>query len=272
MAENKTVLAIGCHPDDVEFMMAGTLSLLKKRGWDVHILTVANGSCGTAEYDTDTIVKMRRNEAERAADVMGATYHPGLAPDLEVLYTMPLLRKVTAVVRKVEPRIVLTHPPSDYMEDHQNACRLAVSACFSRGMMNWFTDPPVDPTSQDITVYHANPHSNRDVMRRRVAPEMFVDIGSEVEIKEDMLRCHESQKNWLDVSQGMDSYLITMREICAEIAGMSGVDGLEYAEGFRRHLHLGFCGPDDDPLADALGDRVTINEKYRQWLKNEELL
>ena len=272
MAEDKVALAIGCHPDDVEFMMAGTLSLLSKRGWAVHILTVANGSCGTAEYDTETIVKMRRQEAEKAAQVIDATYHPGLVPDIEVMYDIPLLRKVTAIVRQAQPRIVLTHPTIDYMEDHQNTARLAVSACFCRGMRNWISDPELAPTGQDVTVYHANPHSNRDAVRRRVVPELYVNIAAEIETKEDMLRCHASQKNWLDVSQGMDSYLITMRNICAEIAKMSNADGWEYAEGFRRHSHLGFSAEDRDPLAEELGDLVTVNEKYREWLESPELL
>ncbi|HRU06937.1 MAG TPA: PIG-L family deacetylase [Candidatus Brocadiia bacterium] len=272
MAENKTVLAIGCHPDDVEFMMAGTLSLLAKRGWRVHILTVANGSCGTAQYDTETIVRMRREESERAAKVLGATYHPGLVPDLEVFYDAPTLRKVSAVVRDVKPAIVLTHPTTDYMEDHQNTGRLAVTACFSRGMKNWFTDPPLPTTSQDVMVYHANPHSNRDGMRRLVVPELYINITSEVEVKEDMLRCHESQKHWLDVSQGMDSYLHTMREICADIAKMSGRKGWKYAEGFRRHSHLGFSAAESDPLAEALKGCVKVNKKYRKALENDALL
>jgi len=197
--------------------------------------------------------------------VMDATYHPGLVPDIEVMYDLPTLAKVTAVVREVQPRIVLTHPPADYMEDHQNTCRLVVSACFCRGMRNWPSDPVQPLMAGDVTVYHANPHSNRDAMRRLVVPELYVDISSEVEVKEDMLRAHESQKNWLDVSQGMDSYLITMRDICADIAKMSGIEGCEYAEGFRRHSHLGF-GEDRDVLAEALADVVRVNPDYEQYL------
>ena len=45
-----------------------------------------------------------------------------------------------------------------------------------------------------------------------------------------------------------------MKELCEEVAGMSGCADFRYAEGFRRHLHLGFCDPDDDPLYDALGE------------------
>jgi len=266
MPEDKIALAVGAHPDDVEFMMAGTLSLLKKKGWEIHILTVGNGSCGTAEYDAETIVRMRRQEAINAAVVIGATYHPGLVPDIEILYDLPTLRKVTAIVRKIAPNLVFTHPPSDYMEDHQNTCRLVVSACFCRGMRNWVSDPEIPPTAQDVYLYHANPHSNRDALRRIVIPEIYIDVTSEVETKADMLRCHESQKNWLDVSQGMDSYLITMKDICAQLAQMSGREGCEYAEGFRRHSHLGFSGADRDRLAEELSDYVTVNAEYEKYL------
>ena len=61
-----------------------------------------------------------------------------------------------------------------------------------------------------------------------------------------------SQKVWLDESQGHNSYLVTMSELDAEVGRLSG-GKFAYAEGWRRHLHLGFCDPDDDPLRDALG-------------------
>ena len=80
--------------------MAGTLSLLAKAGFEPHILTIANGSCGTAEYGEKEIIRIRRAEAQRAAARLGATYHPGLVNDLMVYYEDRLVRKVTAVVRE----------------------------------------------------------------------------------------------------------------------------------------------------------------------------
>ena len=69
-----------------------------------------------------------------------------------------------------------------------------------------------------------------------------------------MLAHHRSQKDWLDESQGMDSYLITMEDLDREVGAMSG--RFAYAEGWRRRLHFGFCAEDADPLADALNDRI----------------
>jgi len=257
MPERKAALAVGAHPDDVEFTMAGTLALLADAGYECHIHTVANGNCGTATYSHAEIIRLRRAEAEAAAQVMGATYHPGFVNDIEIYYEDSVLRKVTAVVREVQPQIVLTHSPIDYMEDHQNACRLTVTACFCRGMRNWISDPALPPTPQDIYLYHANPHSNRDPLRNPIIPTHYVDITAKIDLKEQMLRCHATQKEWLDVSQGMDSYLAAMRDICAELGALAP-HVVPYAEGFRQHLHVGMSAEDGDPLADVLAAGVQV--------------
>jgi LmbE family N-acetylglucosaminyl deacetylase len=136
------------------------------------------------------------------------------------------------------------------MEDHTNACRLAVTAAFARGMPNFAVDPPTPITEQPVTVYHAQPHGNRDGLGQPVRPEIFVDISAQLEIKAQMLAAHASQKQWLDESQGLDSYLASMRELCRDVGRLSG--RFEYAEGWRRHSHLGFCAADVDPLVAAL--------------------
>jgi len=82
--------------------------------------------------------------------------------------------------------------------------------------------------------------------------------------KRAALACHKSQKEWLDTSQGLDSYLITMEAMSREVGGLSG--RYEYAEGWRRHLHLGFCAEDADPLSEALGDDCLVSQKYEAGL------
>jgi LmbE family N-acetylglucosaminyl deacetylase len=255
MSDKKVALAVGAHPDDVEFTMAGTLAALGDAGYELHIFTVGNGNCGTAVYDHNEICRLRAAEGHAAASVVGATYHEGLVNDIEIFYDEMTLRRVTALVRELEPEIVLTHSPNDYMEDHQNTCRLMVTACFCRGMRNWISNPARVPTFQDVYIYHANPHGNYDGMRNLVVPSLFVDISDKIDVKEEMLRRHVSQKEWLDKSQGMDSYLMTMRQICGEIGEMAP-RGLAYAEGFRQHHFLGMSAADHDPLSDVLGSRV----------------
>jgi len=251
-----TALAIAAHPDDIEFFMSGTLMLLRDAGYEIHYMNVANGSCGTTQYDTQTITRMRLEEAKQAAAFAGAVFHEPICCDLEIFYDKPTLAKVASVVREVAPEVLLTHSPSDYMEDHMNACRLAVTAAFTRGMPNFPVDPPRPPVSGLVTVYHAQPNSNRDPLRQPVQPDLFVDVSDVVDRKVEMLAKHVSQKLWLDESQGLDSYLQTLRDLDAEVGRMSGV--FPYAEGWRRHLHLGYCGQNDDPLYEALREHIVL--------------
>ena len=110
------------------------------------------------------------------------------------------------MVREVAPEIILTHGPYDYMEDHTNTGRLAVSAAFCRGMKN-FKCTPTEIVTNDVCVYHSMPHSITDGLRRPLTPEIYVDITSVIDTKVKGLCCHVSQKNWLDLSQGKDAYI-----------------------------------------------------------------
>jgi LmbE family N-acetylglucosaminyl deacetylase len=259
-------LAIFAHPDDIEFVAAGTLLLLKQRGWDIHYMNLCSGNCGSVQTGPEETARIRLAEAQEAARILGATFHPPVCDDLELTYDIGLLRKVTAVVRESKAGIVLTHSPADYMEDHMFASRLAVTAAFNHGIPNFQSDPPRDACFHDVTVYHAMPHGLRDPLRRKVEAGLYVDTASVHVVKRKALAAHESQKHWLDVSQGMDSYLISMDEASRAIGKVSG--RLEFAEGWRRHLHLGFSAQDIDPLREALGDDCLVNEAYERGLNS----
>jgi LmbE family N-acetylglucosaminyl deacetylase len=142
------------------------------------------------------------------------------------------------------------------MEDHMNACRLVLTAAFARGMPNYPTQPPRAPTEQPVTIYHAQPHGNRDPLGQLVRPSIYVDFGGVLDRKTAMLACHESQQQWLDTSQGLNSYLQAMKDLAREVGSMSG--RFDYAEGWRRHLHLGFGAAEADPLVAALPASVLV--------------
>lgn len=250
----KTAIAIAAHPDDIEFLMAGTLIALSQAGYETHYWNLSNGCCGSTQFDVLTTIRTRRQEAMEAAESLGAIFHESICDDLSIFYDRPTIAKVASVMRQVQPEIVLTHAPVDYMEDHTNTCRLAVTAAFSRGMPNFKVDPPRDAVTGKVTVYHAQPYSNRDPMRQRVRPDFYFDSTEFVEQKVAALAKHRSQKQWLDESQGLDSYLETLRGLDRSVGEMS--EQYEYAEGWRRRLHLGFCDAEDDPLATALIDRI----------------
>lgn len=250
-------MAIGAHPDDIEFMMAGTLMLLGEAGCPLHYMNLSSGNCGSLLHDADALRKIRREEAQEAAAIMGATFHEGFCDDLEIVYEVGLLRKLAAVIRAVEPAILLVPSPQDYMEDHVNTCRLAVTAAFARCLKNFQTDPPRAHTLQDVTLYHAMPHGLRDPLGARISPGWFVDTEAVHEQKRKALSCHRSQQDWLDASQQINSYLQTMTDFSLEVGEMSG--RYLHAEGWRRHLHYGFCSKQADPLKEMLGSRCSVN-------------
>jgi LmbE family N-acetylglucosaminyl deacetylase len=258
--------AIGAHPDDIEFYMAGTLLLLKLAGWQIHYMTLAGGNCGSTTLSPTATRQARRRESKHAAKILGAEFHPSLVDDLEILYDLKTLRRLAAVIREVQPGIILTHGPQDYMEDHTNTCRLVVTAAFARGMPNFKTMPARATVESDVAIYHAMPHGLRDGLRRLVKAGQFVNTTGVHEIKRQALAAHASQKEWLDASQGMDSYLTTMDELSLQVGQMSQI--FEHAEGWRRHLHLGFSAADSDPLASALRTNVFVNAEYEKALND----
>lgn len=250
----RVALAIGAHPDDIEFMMGGTLILLGRAGYELHTMNIANGSCGSATLGKSEIIAARAVEARHAAERIGAHHHPPIVDDLEIYYDRILVAKLSAIIREIAPQILLAPSPQDYMEDHTNACRLAVTAAFCRNIRNFRTDPGMAPIDNQMGLYHAQPYGLMDSLRNPIIPHLYVDITDVLAAKRDMLACHRSQKEWLDQSQGLDNYLITMQDMSAQVGKASG--SFEYAEGWRQRSHLGFGNADFDPLTDALKERI----------------
>jgi hypothetical protein len=131
-------------------------------------------------------------------------------------------------------------------------------------MPNFRTIPARRPAESDVTIYHAMPHGLRDGLRRRVIPGAFVNTTAVHATKRAALAAHASQKGWLDASQGMDSYLGAMDAMSLAVGKLSR--HFQHAEGWRRHLHLGFGADDADPLAAALGRNYLVNRAYERSL------
>ncbi len=257
----RVAIAIGAHPDDIEFYMAGALLLLKHVGWEIHYFNIANGGCGSRVFNARQARRVRRAEAKRAAKVLGAQFHESLCNDMEIIYDLKLLRRVAAIIREVKPTVVLTHPPVDYMEDHTNACRLVVSAAFTHAMPNFLSIPPRRVADYDLTVYHAVPHSLYDPLRRLVPPGAFVNTASVLDTQCAALAEHKSQQEWLDATQGLDSMNAKLRELARTVGRLS--KKFKFAEGWRRHLHYGFSATAVDPLGEALGRDYLVNKGAR---------
>jgi LmbE family N-acetylglucosaminyl deacetylase len=244
--------------------MAGTLLLLRDAGWQIHYMNVASGNLGSMRLPPAETARVRRREAQNAAKVLGATWHSPICDDLEVFYDDRTLRRVAAVVRDVDPAIILTHSTQDYMEDHTNTARLAVTAAFARSAPNYRTTPARQPVPTEVTIYHASPHGLCDQLRRSLPPGAFVDTTSVHDRKRAALACHASQQHWLDATQGMDSYLAAMDDVSRTLGKLSR--RFRHAEGWRRHLHFGYCEERADPLRAALGGKYLVSAQYERSL------
>jgi LmbE family N-acetylglucosaminyl deacetylase len=246
-----TVLALFAHPDDAEFLCAGTLALLAERGATIHITTMTGGDCGSTILPPEKIVRIRRAEASRAARLIGATYECLEEKDLLVLYDRRTLNKVMEHLRRVNPALVLTHSPVDYMLDHEITSRLAQTACFGAMAPNFRTGVrrPAKAVRCIPHLYYAEPFGSRDIFGKEIPGSLFVNISSTLERKEQMLACHESQQAFLRAQQDIPDTQSRLRQM----AGRAGrIAGFPWAEGFRQHLGQGF--PQDNLLSKLLGD------------------
>ncbi|MCK4853667.1 MAG: PIG-L family deacetylase [Bacteroidales bacterium] len=247
---NRSVLAFFAHPDDAEILCAGTLSLLKKAGYNIHFATIALGDKGTATHSKEEIISIRRAEAIIAAGIIGGSYHCLDFEDIYIFYQRESIDKASALVRKLQPAIVFTHSPDDYMLDHELTSKIVQTACFTTGMKNLAI--PEKPFGPVPYLYYTDAVESKDKFGKRIESTSFVDITAEIYIKEEMLASHASQRDWLMSHHKVDEYLLAMKSVARSRGEESG---FEYAEGFRQHLGHGF--PQDNVLLKILDKKTT---------------
>jgi LmbE family N-acetylglucosaminyl deacetylase len=241
-----TVLAVGAHPDDVEFLCAGTLALLSASGWNTEIATMTPGDCGSATLSREEISALRKREAAASAALLNGNYSCMDCDDVFIAYDRPTLVKVIRLIRHVRPRIVITMSPVDYMVDHEVTSALVRTACFSAGMKNIDTHG-IDPYLKIPHLYYMDPMEGKDNLGDPVRATTIVDISTTMEKKEQMFLCHESQRSWLAEHHGVEKWLESLRELSRMRGGAVGV---RFAEGFRQHR--GHAFPRENIIAEEL--------------------
>jgi len=241
------VLALGAHPDDVEFLMAGTLIRLRDLGFEVHIATMTDGDMGTAELSREEIGRIRLKEAEEAAKTIGGTYHYLGFHDFAIYFDDKTRRAAAGLLREVRPSIVLTNSPQDYMPDHEITGELIRDACFTAPVPNWETARG-EPIAEVPHLYYADAIEGKDIFGNAIPAGLYVDISDVIERKAEMLKCHASQREWLLKHHKIDQYIESMKAW----SGRRGREaGVEYAEAFRQHLGHGY------PQGDVLGELLS---------------
>lgn len=249
------ILAIHAHPDDIEFQCAGTLALLAASGHELTLATMTAGDCGSRELPPDEIASVRRLEARRSAEMLGASYECLEFADLSITIDNDSKRRVTELVRRVRPDLVITAPPHDYMDDHEATSRLVRDGCFNASCPNYATRQwdPAPATERIPYLYYCDPIEGRDMWGQRIVPHFYVDIAEVFETKRQMLAAHDSQRAWLRAQHGVDEYL-DMQRRWAESRGREA--GVTLAEAFRQHV--GHPYPHTNRLADLLPRNVLL--------------
>ncbi|MCD6415693.1 MAG: PIG-L family deacetylase [Planctomycetes bacterium] len=243
------ILAFGCHPDDVEFMAAGTLALLADRGYEIHIATMTGGEVGSPDLTSQQIRAVRLKEAAASAALIGAAYHYAGGHDLEVEYSAEYRRMAVRILREVNPRIVFTLPPMDYLADHEQTSLLVRNASYIASVPLYDCGAALPPMAHFPYLYYWDASGGADIFGRELPLHFGVDVTGVMEKKEQMLACHESQREWLRFHNNWDQYIETMKQHSA-VQGQR--IGRPHGECFIQHLGTGH--PQDNILKDILGE------------------
>jgi len=219
------VLAVGCHPDDLEINAFGTLARCVQRGDEVIICGVANGSGGSMVLSPAESAALRIREATAAAEVIGAKDYINLGVDDLMIDARDqgLIDKMIDVIRMAKPDMIITQSPNDYQRDHNEVHDLVFNASFMATIPNYVTQYPVHPIVAPL--FFMEPSSGD-----HFTPTDYVDITAVIEKKMEALACHASQVDWLKAHVGKD--LLTATRAASMYRGK--LCGVPYAEGFHR--------------------------------------
>lgn len=225
------VLAIGCHPDDVEIACAGTLAKCVKRGDKVIVCHVSTGNLGHVIIPPDELTLIRAEEARKAGSLAGIEVISAGFDDLMIYDGNKEARdKIVDVIRYAQPDFIITHTPNDYMPDHTAVSKLVFDASFTATLPNYtdyphrYSDPNGEPAKL-VPIFYMD-----SLAGVGFNPTEYVDISEEIDLKIEMLECHASQLVWMREHDGID--FADMVKTCSRYRGYQC--GADYAEGFTQ--------------------------------------
>jgi bacillithiol biosynthesis deacetylase BshB1 len=236
-------LAVGAHPDDVEFNCAGTLLKLISLGYRVGILDMARGEMGTRGS-----ADVRAREAQEAAQKLGLAVRDNLElPDAHIWLTEESRVRMVRKIRQYRPRIILTHYWEDPHPDHMNTCQIVRQAAHVAGLAKFDAEAGQERFRPKGVAHFLFP--------RTVAPSFVVDISDFAEQKEAVASCYRSQlhnpnSDELETLISAESFL---RRLESRQRFYGSLIGVEHAEAFvvREALNI------HDPV-ELLSRRMSI--------------
>ncbi len=216
------VMAVGAHPDDIEFLCAGTLAKYTQRGDKVFNVVCTNGNMGHMIIPPEELGQIRTQEAANAAQTVGAEFKMLGKPDEWLFHDQRTRLMVIDAIRWANPDVIITHSPEDYHPDHRNCSELVFAASFLATVPHIETEHPAQEHVAALVYMDTVAGTN-------FIPEVYVDITETLEQKRAALLCHESQVKWLMDHDNMD--VGEFIEVGARSRGLQC--GVKYAEGFQ---------------------------------------
>jgi N-acetylglucosamine malate deacetylase 1 len=221
---NARVLAVVAHPDDAELLCAGTLARAKQEGAAIGVCVLCQGDKGQPAEAIADLASVRRKEMQASSKLLGAELFTCDFEDGTLEDTLASRKKVSDVLRRFRPTLVLAHAPQDYHPDHQAASALTDAAtwfCASRGQKS--RQAPLEEPPELWWMDCIN--------RASFEPGFYVDVTGFVELKERLLRCHASQ-----IERGKDRDFVPLLDLMRlQMAARGTEAGVAAAEAFRIH-------------------------------------
>ena len=178
---NVDVLAIFAHPDDVELTVGGTLLKMKSLGYKTGALDVTRGEMGTRGTQ-----EIRATEADEAAKILKLDVRENLElPDGHVWLTEETRTRLVRVLRRLKPKIILTHQIDDPHPDHNHITQIVREAARLTSMQKYDFDFGQERSSAPIVAHN--------IFSQRITPSFIVDISDFVKEKTEAIRAHKSQ-------------------------------------------------------------------------------
>src|SRR6266536_2655254 len=194
------VLAIGAHPDDVEYGCGGTLTKYAQKGHAIYLFVASDGARGGDSG-------VRRREQDESALVLGAReVFWGGYDDTEIPLNRDLIASLEGVIARIKPSMILVNFPDDTHQDHRHLAQGATSA--TRYVPNFLFYEV--PSTQNFT------------------PNCFADIAKVLDKKLAALESHRSQVSKTNIED------LTILELAVSCANFRGIQArVKYAEAFH---------------------------------------
>jgi LmbE family N-acetylglucosaminyl deacetylase len=226
----KRALFIYAHPDDVDFSGAGTAAKWARDGSEVTYVIMTDGNAGShdPEMTKERLGRIRRDEQQSAADVVGVKTCLFMGCQDGLLKpTLALRKRLVRIIREIRPEAVVCGDPRRYFSgntyinhpDHRAAAALALEAVFPAAEMNLLYPDLVEEGLRGHKVNYVYVSTRDD-------PDCYVDISDTLSLKIEALRQHASQMDGWDP----EPWVRERHAILGEKAG------LDFAESFRRMI------------------------------------